>query len=163
MSAAFVTQAPLWLALVLIIAACAIALTALMARSLIAAVLTLVASFALIATALMAQGEGDAALALALIAAGFAPFALMGVLLLTGRAVKARRGAPWTTFAAAAAAALAIIWISPDITAAPAAVAAAPMAPWLALLMLVAGAGVFALIGVGERGVFEPRVRDEAL
>src|SRR5688572_19457257 len=168
MIARVIDDAGAWVALVLTFGVIASALGAAMARSLYTLCMHIAAAGALAAAALLAHGAGDAALTQVLFGAGVAPFLLLAVLLLSTRAAKPmRRGRPWLTIAAAGVAASAILWAIPDLGApAPVRIALAPdapIAPWLAPLILVAGAACVALIGFGERGALArlmPQERD---
>lgn len=114
------------------------------------------------ALALLCFGAGDAALAAALVGVGVAPVVLLGGILLSAPAIRAKpRTTPWLSAVAAAATGLALLWSTQD--AAPLQVTLAPpvgLGVWLAALVLVAGFACAGLLGYGERGALEP-IRDE--
>ena len=150
------------LALVLgVIAACVGAATA---RSLFAMAMYLAAAGAMAGAALLAQNLPNAALGEVLLGAGIAPFVTLAALLLSARAVKARRrGRPWATLAAAIAVSAALAWALPDLSIVPARISmGADAAPRLAIaaliapLLFVAAIASLALLGFGERGAIEP-------
>lgn len=155
-------QAMDWLALALVLGVVTAAVAAATARSLFVMVLALIAAAAMAACALLAHGMGDAALGLALLLGGVAPFLLLALLLLSARTAKPLRSRPWLAILAAIAAAGAILFALPDLGAphptpselipplAPNAIAA-----WTAPLVFVGALACFALLGFGERGVFE--------
>lgn len=147
------------LALALTIGAAAAVIGALTARSLYAMCVQLIAAGACIAASMLTLGAGDGALAQALLGVALAPVVLLATMLLSARAAKPRRtGVPWLTFVAAAAAAVAILWMTPELgRAAPAAAQtqAGALAPWLAMLVFVAAATCVGLLGYGERGALQ--------
>ncbi len=163
MTPVLLQQAPAWIAVLMLIGALAAAVATSAARALVALVLYFVVTCALLAAAVVALGSGDGALAVVLFGVGVAPFALLGVLLLSVRAVKQRRGRfPWFTVAASVAAAAATYVALPDLGPPQTAQSDASPAPWLALLVFVAGAAALGVLGFGERGAFERHMPDEA-
>ena len=151
------------LALALACAALAVAIGALLARSLFAMCMNLGAAGALTAAAILAMGEGDGALVVALFAAVWAPILLLAAMLLSARAAKPKRGgAPWLSALSAAAVAAGMWFIIPDLAPAPAD-SAAPMSmlgAWLAPLLLATAAASVGLLGYGERGALQRRIGD---
>jgi hypothetical protein len=144
--------------------ALAAAVGALMARSLFAMIMHLIACAAAVAVCVLLRGGGEGALAIALVGAAWAPVLLLAAMLLSARAVKpGGRRIPWLT-AAAAALMAAATWapLGELIAAAPTA-RAAPIALgfWLAPLLLVTGAACAGLIGFGERGVLSRSAHSE--
>lgn len=131
-----------------------VGVAALMARSLFAMCMYLAAFGALAACATLALGGGDAALAVALLGGALAPVFVLAAIVLSARAVKARRGVPWLSFAAAALAAGAVFVVLPEIGGVPDIVTptASGAAFWLAPVMLAAAAACAAMLGYGERG-----------
>lgn len=146
-----------WLALALLAGVVACALAAATARSLVALCVSLWAAAALATATLLTLGRSDAALAMALLAAGLAPVLLFGALLLSARAAKAnKRRPPFIAIAAALALVAALVWGLPDLPVAPAPSAADPSALFFAApLLLAAVAAVVGLLGFGERGALE--------
>jgi hypothetical protein len=142
-----------WLALALIAAAMTGAFGAIFARSLIAACLYLVATGTAISAALMLLGAHEGALALALVAAAWAPVLLLAAMLLSARAAKSSR-AGWLAALAGVAVTGLIWWPLAELeTPARAAIASGAQSFWIAPLLLVAGVACFGLLGFGERGV----------
>ncbi len=138
----------------LVVAAGAVALGALAARSLFAMCVGLAAASALAACAMLALGRGAGGLALALAGVGVAPVLLMSGLLLSARGSRAR-SLPLVSLLIAGASVVAIAWVAPDLRAALASVLpeAPPPTLWLAALLFVAVCAGVALLGYGERGV----------
>jgi hypothetical protein len=157
MIAAIIEHAGAWIALALSLGAAAAALGAALARSLFALVMCLAAVGALGAGALMARGEGDAALALALYGFGLAPFILLAVLALTTRAATTRRRPPpWATAIAGLGAVAVLLATAPEFAASAFDETAAPrgISFWLAPLMAVTAIICLGCLGLGERGAF---------
>jgi hypothetical protein len=154
MMSALAAQAAPWLAAALILLAAGIAATVLGARSLLSVAVSIAAVCGCAAGALLALGQGEGALGLALLGAGVAPVLLLAGVLLSGRAVQPKaRGLPWLTIGAAGAAAAAMLWTAPMIEPTEAIAAprgAAPLA--LTAVVFVAVAACVALVGYGERG-----------
>jgi hypothetical protein len=145
-----------WFAVVLIGLCAALSIGVLTARSLFAMVMRLAALAAVGAAALLALGQGEAALTLALVGAGVAPTLLFGGILLSARAAKPRKHKPWFSLIAVAVCAGALLWAARDLAVAPPPViGAGPVVLWLGVLVLVSAAGCAALLGYGERGVLE--------
>lgn len=145
------------LAFVFLLGAIACALAALSARSLIVMCAGLAACGACAAAAVMALGAGEAALGVALIVAGLAPVLLLGGILLSARAGKARKRGPIVASAlAAAVVGIATLTALPELSATPHLIAApsGQLAPWLAALIFVTAISVLAALGYGERGAF---------
>lgn len=114
----------------------------------------------LVALALLCFGAGDAALAVALLGVGVAPVLLLGGVLLSTPAIRAkRRGAPWLVIFAVAATSVALIWATQDAMP-PQTPLPAPLGfgAWLAMLVLVAGFVCTGLLGYGERGALERKI-----
>jgi hypothetical protein len=146
-----------WLALTLMAAVAACAFAAATARSLVAMCLTLWSAAALAAAALLTMGQSNAALAMALLAACLAPVLVLATLLLSARVVKAnKRRTPLVTAASAILVVGAIIWLLPNMPAAPSAGAIDASALFFAgPLLLAAVAAAVGLLGFGERGALE--------
>jgi len=144
------------LATLFLLGALACALGAVTARALFAACMAVAATCACAAVAVLARGADDAALALAFFGVGLAPVLVLGVLLLSARAVKPRKGGPVLGVLVAALFVLgAVAWLAPElITPRPAPVVEPSAAFWLAPLVFVAAIGVIGLLGYGERGAF---------
>lgn len=146
-----------WLAVALMGVALAAALGAIMARSLTALCMHLMAAGAAIAALALLLGAGEGAVAVALIAAAWAPVLLLAAMLLSARIVKAGRVIGMLPGAlAAAAAALATWWPLAELdgrTVAGGGLAQSP-AFWIAPLMLACTITVVAMVGYGERGAF---------
>ena len=147
------------LALLLTVGAFAGAVGAMTARSLYAMCVHLVVTGAYAAASMLALGAGDGALAQALLGVALTPVVLLAAMLLSARAAKPRRsGLPWLTLAAAAGAAVAVLWVMPALGApAPPApiVQTGGLAPWLAALVFVSAAACVGLLGYGERGALQ--------
>lgn len=163
MNASLFAAAEQWAALLLTLGVIAAALGAVTARSLFAMAMYLAAACALATAALLALTKPDAALVLALLGVGVAPFLLLAALLLSARAIKPRRGRPWLMLSAAGAVGAAVFWAIPDMAAMPTRIAMRPdVAPHLpvavliAPLVFVAAIACLALLGFGERGALEP-------
>jgi hypothetical protein len=159
MNEAALAEGAQWLAVVLCFAALAAGAAAVAARTLLAACLYVCAAAASMAASVVALGDSDAALALVIVGAGWAPVVLLAGVTLSSRVAKsARKGAPWISAAAAALTAAAIVWAAHgrvgDASTA-AAQADAPLNIWFALLALAAGAACIALLGYGERGAIQ--------
>lgn len=150
-----VTQVMPWMAVGASALGLFAALAVLTSRSLFSASVGLAATCACVAVALAALGQGEGALALVLFGAGVAPVVLLGGVLLTNRAARPRkRGAPWLSVAAAAVAAVAMLWAAPSLGVSNA-IAPPRGGSLLAVvaLLFVAIAACVALLGYGERGV----------
>jgi hypothetical protein len=145
-----------WIALGLMAAAIVAAFGAILARSLFAMCMHLIAAGASVAAMALVLGAGESALAIVLFAAAWAPVLVLAAMLLSARAAKdMRRGWPWLSLAGAAAALCAIWW--PLLQLGPVADAHAAYAPagfgfWLAPLLLVTAVACVGLLGYGERG-----------
>jgi hypothetical protein len=147
-----------WMALALAVAALFVGVGALLARSLFAMCMYVAGAGALAASALVALGAGDAALAVALSGAAWAPLLLLAAMLLSSRAAKPmRRGAPWFSLIAGIAAAAAVMFVVPDIGAAAVRRdgGESALGPWLAPLLLAAAAACVGMLGYGERGALQ--------
>ncbi len=153
MDEALITQA---LAAVFALAAALAALAALQVRALFATAMGLAGASACAAAALVALGAGEGALAIALFGGALAPVMLLAGVLLSARAAKALPRKPiWFGIGAAALLGALLMWAAPELAAAPAPPAPqAVIGPWIAAIVFVAGLGVAALIGFGERGPF---------
>jgi hypothetical protein len=125
------------------------------ARSLFTVSIGVAVLTAFAACALLALGQGEGGLALALLGGGVAPVLLLGGMLLSNRSAQPRtRGLPWLSMVAAGAAAAAMLWAAPAIDGAQTIAAppgGAPLA--LAAIVFVAVVGCVALLAYGERGV----------
>ncbi|MGE0741096.1 MAG: hypothetical protein AB7O98_07115 [Hyphomonadaceae bacterium] len=142
------------LALICVLGAVAAAVCAIVSRSLFVTAVGVFAAGACASAAALLLKGGEAALALALFAAGWAPVLLLAAMLLSARSSKAaRRGPPWFTIAAATLAVAALAFVLPDL---PARSAVAPVGAgvglWAAVLAVVGAAACTGLIGYGERG-----------
>lgn len=152
------TEALSWLSLALLGVAIAAAVGALSARSLFSACMHLVCCGVSVAAVALLLRPGEGSLALALIAAGWAPLLLMAAMLLSDRKTKSeRKRAPWLSVLSAVAACAAIWAPSLELSAtaptATVAVSETGLGLWLAPLVLVIGAAVVGMLGYGERGV----------
>lgn len=142
-------------ALGLLAAALVAALGAVASRSLFVACMYLAATGAAVATAVALLGAGNGALAVSLIAAGWAPVLLLAAVLLSARAAKgAGQRFPWVSLVIAAGAVVAVWWPLSELSAQSLAETQAPInvAFWLAPLALAAAIGTAAILGYGERG-----------
>lgn len=149
-----------WIALGLMGAAIVGAFGAMLARSLFAMCMHLIAAGGCLAAMVLVLGAPASALALALFAAAWAPVLLLAAMSLSARAAKdPRHGWPWLSVAGAASVLGAMWW--PLTSASPGAVAAqaAPLGAglWLATLLLVTAVVAVGLLGYGERGALERR------
>lgn len=144
------------LGLVLIVVAGVAAFGAFASRSLFAMCAGLAGAGALGASALLAFGDGDGGLALALAGAGVLPVLLLGGLLLSARASKAR-ALPVISLGIAAVTVVAVAWVAPELQRVPARSGDEASAPvlWLAALVFVAVCAAAGLLGYGERGVLD--------
>lgn len=150
------------LALTLTVIAMVTALGALLARSLVSMTMFLAGAAVLGGGAVLALGAGDAALAWMLTGFCLAPVILLAVMLLSARVVKARRGMPAFTIAAALAAGAAILWATSDVGAAPPMTApSGGLAPWMTPLLFVGVAACVGLLGYGERGALQRLPSDD--
>jgi hypothetical protein len=121
MMAGLADQATPWLAIAAMLLALFAAARVLAARSLFTAAVSVSALAACVSAALLALGQGQGPLALALLGAGVAPVLVLGGVLLSNRAAQPRaKGAPWLSIAAAVGAGAAMMWAAPSIGAAPA-------------------------------------------
>lgn len=152
-----------YVALALAVATLLVGFAALTARSLFVMCMYLAAAGALGAAAVLAIGAGDAALAVALFAAVWAPLLLLAGMLLSARAAKSvRRGLPWASLAAGAMAAGVVLVAAPELGQAPVSVAyAGGLGAWLAPLLFVAAAVCVGLLGYGERGALQRHAEPE--
>lgn len=152
------SAAVLWIALTLMGAGVVAALGAILARSLFAMCMQLIAAGGCVAALVLVLGASQSALALALFAAAWAPVLVLAAMLLSARAAKdARRGWPWLSLIGAASVLAAIAWplVSLEL--------AAPAGPyttlgaglWLSPLLLVGALVCVGLLGYGERGSLE--------
>lgn len=147
-----------WIALGLMGAGIVAAMGAIVARSLFAMCMHLLAAGGCIAVMVLVLGAPESALGLALFAAAWAPVLVLAAMLLSARASKgARHGLPWLSLLGAACVLAAIWW--PLLLLEPV-VAAAPFTPtgaglWLAPLLLVTAVVAVGLLGYGERGALE--------
>lgn len=143
------------MALALLAAALIAAIGAIGSRSLFATIMYLAAAGSAVAAMILLLGEGQGALATALIATAWAPVLLLAAVLLSARATKdARRGVPWISILIAAGVLAAIWWPLNELSAQTAAreEITIEVAFWLAPLVLATAAGVAAVLGYGERG-----------
>lgn len=161
MSGGIVAASVHWLAFALIAAALVAACGAALARSLFSMAAFLFVTAALASAALLALNAGGA-LDLALFGVGLAPALVLALLLLSTRAAKPRRRAPWLTIAAASAAGVAVLAAARDFTSAVPQIATPPgaLAPWLAPMLFCAAATCVGLLGFGERGALEKQSRE---
>lgn len=147
----------------LMLAVIAAAAAALMARSLFAMCVGLAAAGAIGSAMLLALSARDGALALAIVAAGWAPMLLFGAMLLSTRTSKSgSRGLPWLTVLAGAGAALVFAGVGLQVEApAPQSAPYTEFGVLAAPLLLVVASICIGLLGFGERGVLdaEQRVR----
>ena len=154
-----------WVALALMCAAFAVALGALLARALFVMCMYLVAAGALAAGALALLYGGGAA-GVALMFAGIAPVALLGLILLSVRTTKAqRRARPWLSVGAAGGVALVVLWSTSELGVMTQAEAPPPEAigAWMAPIVFVAVAAFIGLLGYGERGALQRNAMDGEL
>ncbi|MBS0383924.1 MAG: hypothetical protein JSS00_01080 [Proteobacteria bacterium] len=142
------------LALALLGIALALAVAALTARALFVATVFCMLLAAVASAAMLARDGSLPAIALLVFGAGLSPLWLLGGVLLSSSAIKARRrGAPWLTVLASLATAAIIVTVSPELGTTHAAGAHPVGIPMLlAALMFVAAIVVCALLGYGERG-----------
>jgi hypothetical protein len=141
------------LALALLLAALIAAFGAITSRSLFATCLYLASAAAAVATVILLRGAGDGALAVALVAAAWAPVLLLAAMLLSARATKGgRHGLPWLSLMAGAVTLAAVWWPLDELSGEAEHAAPAEVAFWLAPLLLAVAAGVAAVLGYGERG-----------
>lgn len=145
----------------LMLAVLATAAAALMARSLFAMCVGLAAAGATGSAMLISLSARDGALALAIVAAGWAPLLLFGAMLLSTRTSKNRaRGLPWLTGLAGAGAILVFAWVGIQIEApAPRSTPHAELGVLAAPLLLVVASICIGLLGFGERGVLDAEQR----
>ncbi len=145
-----------WIALGLLGAALVAAFGAILARSLFAMCMHLMAAGASVAAMALVLGAGEGALALALFGAAWAPVLLLAAMLLSARAAKdTRRGWPWLSLIAATAALCAVWWPLLQLetrTDVGGAYVSIGMGFWLAPLLLVMAVACVGLLGYGERG-----------
>jgi hypothetical protein len=141
------------LALALLLASLIAAVGAVTSRSLFATCLYLTSAGAAVATVILLLGAGNGALAVALVAAAWAPVLLLAAMLLSARAAKdGRLGVPWLSLVLGTAALAAVWWPLNEVSAPSAAQAPVEVAFWLAPLLFAIAAGVAAVLGYGERG-----------
>lgn len=143
------------LALVLLAGAAVLAFAALLARSLFTTSIQLAGAGALIAALLALLGQGEGALATALLMVGWTPVMLLAAMLLSARVTGARRPAPWLSIAAAGASAAALAWavLGADAHAPlPLARSLPGVSVWFAPLLFVVAVACVGLLGHGERG-----------
>jgi|CXWL01.1.fsa_nt_gi hypothetical protein len=145
----------------LMLAVLAAAAAALMARSLFAMCVGLAAAGATGSVTLLALSSRDGALALAMVAAGWAPVLLFGAMLLSTRTSKSgARGLPWLTGLAGAGAILVFAWVGLRIEApAPLSAPHTELGVLAAPLLLVVASICIGLLGFGERGVLDAERR----
>lgn len=159
MSAALAV-APQVLALAAMIGLAVLAGTVAVSRTLFAIAALTAAFGALASLAAVALGAPYAALAFALAGAGLWPLFLLGSVLLSARAARARRLRIIATPLAFVLIGAAVLWLARDVALAP------PIAPmhapaigaaalWIGALAAIGGLGAFALLAFGERGGFE--------
>lgn len=146
-----------WLAVALMGVSLAAAFGAITARSLTVLCMHLSTAGAAIAALVLLLGAGEGAIAVALLAAVWAPVLLLAAMLLSARKVKAGRVVWMLPSALAAAAAAVMTWwplTELDGRTVAGGVAAQSLAFWIAPLMLACAIVVVAMIGYGERGAF---------
>ncbi|MGQ0533147.1 MAG: hypothetical protein ACT4OF_10735 [Caulobacteraceae bacterium] len=149
------SEALQWLALALLGVAMAAAFGAIIARSLFVTCMHLVTVGTSVAAVVLMLGAGEGALALALIAAAWAPVLLLAAMLLSVRATKQVHAGQVLLGWLAAAVVLGLAWWPlGQLGPAPEIISARPVGLgfWLAPLVLVAAAACLGLLGYGERG-----------
>jgi hypothetical protein len=154
-----------WMALALMCVAFAAALGAVLSRALFVMCMYILAMGALAASALTLI-YGGGAVGVALLFAGIAPVALLGLILLSVRTTKAqRRARPWLSVGAAGVVAVLVLWSTAELDlAAPVEIAPAQsIATWIAPLVFVAVAAFIGLLGYGERGALQRNSMDGEL
>ncbi len=144
---------------VLLVAALAACVGAVASKSLFVLTIRLGAGASLSAAALVALGAGDAALLVAVVFAVACPLVLLAVTLLSARSVKGspNRFSWWLSGAVAGLLAAILLSALPEVTLSVSRAATPAPLLSLGLLVVVAAAGCAALLGHGERGVFDPR------
>lgn len=154
-----------WVALALMCAAFATALGAVLARALFVMCMYLIAAGALAAGA-FALLYGGGGVGIALMFAGVAPVALLGLILLSVRTTKAqRRARPWLSVGAAVVVALVVLWSTSelDVTGPTEAPPPEAISAWIAPIVFVAVAAFIGLLGYGERGALQRNSMDGEL
>lgn len=150
-----IAQASHALAIAFLAAALAAGFGVVLARSLLAMCVCLVAVGGAAAAFMALLGRGDGALALALFAAGWAPVLLLAAMLLSARSVKGlRRGRPWLSIGTGAAMVGAILWATRELNGSAAVVVgeSPQLSVWPVALIFVAASACVGLLGYGERG-----------
>ncbi|MGD9967005.1 MAG: hypothetical protein AB7T59_10820 [Hyphomonadaceae bacterium] len=144
-----------WLALALLGVAMIAAFGAMSARSLFVAVMHLAAAGVAVASVVLLLGSGEGALAVALLAAAWAPVLLLGAMLLSARAAKPPRALPTMLGWLGATIALPLLWwplVELSAHAPTASLATTGSSSWIAPLVFVLAVVCLALLGYGERG-----------
>lgn len=156
MSAEIVVQ---WLGVVLLAAAIIAAIGVVLARSLFALCMHVLATGLAVAAFIALVNDADAGF-MAAGAVGAAAILMICGVTLTARAVKpAHAKSVVRVLGAAGVAALLIVMAAPHVALpaqTPHHAGALQVAVWLAPLMLTAAAACLGLLGFGERGAFEP-------
>lgn len=148
-----------WFAVALLIGVVVLAFAAVTARSLLVMCASLAGVSALAAATGLLLGAGDGALAVAVLGVALAPTILFGAILLSGRTLRPRRGAPWMSALVVAALSCAAAFAGLDLQpmARVSAAASEPVSLWLCAIVFVAVVGFAGLLGYGERGVLQKR------
>jgi len=136
----------------------ALSLTALAARALFVACVTVALMSAIAGLALVGNGAVLPAIGVVVLGVALFPaWLLCGMVLSANAAKDSRRGGPWLTSLAALTTAAVIVAATPELTTTPdiALPETAGLPALLAALMFVAGVCVIGLIGYGERGALE--------
>ena len=146
-----------WLGFGFVVLALAAGAAIAASRTHFAACVLVAATSVLAGLALLCFGAGEAALALTLMGVGLGPVILLGAILLTTPAIRAKSpSSPWPVIVAVGVASVVLIWATQD-AAAPRAALAQPvgLGVWIVLLVLVTGYVCAGLLGYGERGALE--------
>jgi hypothetical protein len=148
------------LGIVLLVLALCSAVAAFVARSFLVIAAHLVLIGASTGAALLAGGDGRAAALLLAVCSGWGAFIVVATSLLSARTHGAVAvGATLLPTLAAgavlvtAASGLGALRLAPPVTLA----SLSPHEGWIAVLLLVGGAGLLGVLGYGERGALEPR------